>query len=143
MKTNQEHPTKRLLKAAGLSHLRIGKYLGLSKSQTTLLLNGKAPLTPTRDRRLWELAKEPDRAKQKEGSPKPKKKGVKRCSKCEIPKPLSEFYFEYRSERIYRSECKSCTNRYQKEYKQRVRDKKYYEKKANSDKLSESIKSTY
>lgn len=41
---------------------------------------------------------------------------LKLCTKCEIPKPLEEFYWRNKSTGLRRSECKECVSKHSKQY---------------------------
>lgn len=69
---------------------------------------------------------------------------MKKCSKCGIEKPLSEFPFQNRLQNKYMSNCKVCRSIYQNEYrfrnieKTRKKDKERYY--ANQDQRKECAK---
>src|ERR1035437_1152483 len=63
---------------------------------------------------------------------------MKRCSKCEIDKELSDFYKKKSSKDGYRSECKECSKKYSELNKERII--KYRKSHYNEIKDTESYK---
>jgi len=51
----QPHPAKNILKKAGITQKMIAEYFGISHTWTRAILNGRATVSRTRDRQLWEL----------------------------------------------------------------------------------------
>lgn len=49
---------------------------------------------------------------------------MKTCSKCKIEKELSDFYKKKASKDGFRSECKSCTKKYDEENSERIKEYK-------------------
>ena len=66
---------------------------------------------------------------------------MKKCSKCEIEKELSEFYKKNTAKDGLRSECKECTKLYQEENKDRI--KEYRDSYNKSDRYKELSKIKY
>lgn len=63
---------------------------------------------------------------------------MKKCSKCEIEKELSEFYKKKSSKDGYRSECKECAKKYSELNKERIT--KYRKSHYNEIKVTEVFK---
>ena len=49
------HPAKEVLKRIGISQRKVAKYLCISHSYATALLNGRYKMSPSRERLIWEL----------------------------------------------------------------------------------------
>ncbi len=60
---------------------------------------------------------------------------MKKCSKCGIEKPLTEFYKDSKNKKKYRSICKKCNSIYLQENKERKKlyDQEYRKKKETID----------
>jgi len=63
---------------------------------------------------------------------------IKKCTKCSVEKPFSEFNKAKRAKTGLRSECKSCENQYQRQHYQNNKDKirEYYQE--NKEKIAEA-----
>lgn len=71
----------------------------------------------------------------------------KKCSKCNITKPLSEFYHDLRASDTYRSDCKLCNDALRKKYvsknmeEVKARHRRYAQK--NKERISNRAKENY
>ena len=70
---------------------------------------------------------------------------MKTCSKCKIEKELSDFYKKKSSKDGFRSECKSCTKKYDEENSERIKEyrKNRYEQIKDSKQYKEKRKEYY
>ena len=72
---------------------------------------------------------------------------MKQCSKCNQPKPLTEFYVDKSATTGYKSQCKNCCKEFMKKYKKehyknnKEKDKEYRQK--NHEKIKEYKKEHY